>query len=65
MIAGFNPVSQALLGTLFTWGVTALGSALVFVFSTGQVQCLQIQAYCYLSLLDHVGCKELSLFFVI
>ncbi|XP_015766819.1 PREDICTED: zinc transporter ZIP11-like [Acropora digitifera] len=36
MIEGLNPVSQALQGTLFTWGVTALGSALVFVFSTGQ-----------------------------
>lgn len=36
MIANCNPVSQALLGTLFTWGVTALGSALVFIFSTGQ-----------------------------
>jgi len=28
-----NPVLAALLGTLFTWGVTALGSALVFPFS--------------------------------
>jgi len=28
----FNSVSQALIGTLFTWGVTALGSALVFFF---------------------------------
>jgi ZIP family zinc transporter len=27
-----HPVFQALLGTLFTWGVTALGAALVFVF---------------------------------
>ena len=44
MIEGLNPVSQALQGTLFTWGVTALGSALVFVFSTGQVKCLKIQA---------------------
>ena len=37
MIPNYNPVTQALLGTLFTWGVTALGSALVFVFSHGQV----------------------------
>ena len=29
-IAGLNPVLQALLGTLFTWGLTALGSAMVF-----------------------------------
>jgi zinc transporter, ZIP family len=31
---GFNPVVQALIGTLFTWGVTALGAALVFFFKT-------------------------------
>lgn len=29
-----NPVLQALLATLFTWGVTALGAALVFFFKT-------------------------------
>ena len=34
MIEGYSPVVQALLGTLFTWGVTALGSALVFVLDT-------------------------------
>ena len=28
--AGFSPVVQALLATLFTWGMTALGAALVF-----------------------------------
>jgi ZIP family zinc transporter len=27
---GLDPVVQALLGTLFTWGMTALGAALVF-----------------------------------
>lgn len=31
MIESYDPVLQALLGTLFTWGVTALGAALVFV----------------------------------
>ncbi|XP_020626646.1 zinc transporter ZIP11-like isoform X1 [Orbicella faveolata] len=36
MIPDYNPVTQALLGTLFTWAVTALGSALVFVFNSGQ-----------------------------
>lgn len=36
MIEGYSPVTQSLLGTLFTWGLTAAGSALVFVFSTGQ-----------------------------
>jgi zinc transporter, ZIP family len=28
--AGFSPVAQALLATMFTWGMTALGAALVF-----------------------------------
>ena len=32
--AGLHPVTQALLGTLFTWGVTALGAAGVFFFRT-------------------------------
>lgn len=30
----FSPVMQALIGTLFTWGVTALGAALVFFFKS-------------------------------
>lgn len=30
-IQGFHPVTQALLATLFTWGVTALGAAAVFL----------------------------------
>ena len=29
-----HPVLQALLATLFTWGVTALGAAMVFFFKT-------------------------------
>ncbi|MBU8871711.1 MAG: ZIP family metal transporter [Gemmatimonadales bacterium] len=29
-----HPVQQALLATLFTWGLTALGAAVVFVFRT-------------------------------
>lgn len=29
MIAGYGPVTQALLGTLLTWGLTAAGAALV------------------------------------
>ncbi|GAP05246.1 MAG TPA: ZIP family metal transporter [Anaerolinea thermolimosa] len=32
--ASLNPVLQALLGTLFTWGVTALGAAGVFFFKS-------------------------------
>uniref|UniRef100_A0A915DHA2 Zinc transporter ZIP11 n=1 Tax=Ditylenchus dipsaci TaxID=166011 RepID=A0A915DHA2_9BILA len=31
MLANYDPVLQALLASLFTWGVTALGAALVFV----------------------------------
>lgn len=31
-ISGFSPVIQALIATLFTWGVTALGASLVFFF---------------------------------
>jgi ZIP family zinc transporter len=31
---GLHPVVQALLGTTFTWGVTALGAAMVFFFKT-------------------------------
>ena len=30
--AGLNPVAQALLATLFTWGMTAAGASVVFVF---------------------------------
>ncbi|XP_006635460.1 zinc transporter ZIP11 isoform X2 [Lepisosteus oculatus] len=40
MIPGYSPVFQALLGTLFTWGLTAAGAALVFIFSTGQKRIL-------------------------
>lgn len=29
-----NPVLQALIATLFTWFVTALGAATVFIFKT-------------------------------
>ena len=32
--SGLDPIVQALMGTLFTWFVTALGAALVFVFKT-------------------------------
>ncbi len=33
-ISQFNPVTQALIGTMFTWGVTALGASLVFFFKS-------------------------------
>lgn len=32
--SGLNPVVQALLATLFTWGMTAAGASLVFFFKT-------------------------------
>ncbi|WP_461207655.1 ZIP family metal transporter [Clostridium sp. DL1XJH146] len=31
-LSQFSPIRQALIGTLFTWGVTALGASLVFFF---------------------------------
>ncbi len=31
-LLGFNPILLSLIATLFTWGVTALGAALVFFF---------------------------------
>lgn len=37
MLQGYSSVSQALLGTFFTWAMTAAGAALVFIFSSGQV----------------------------
>ncbi|CAD5120301.1 DgyrCDS8874 [Dimorphilus gyrociliatus] len=36
MIPNIHPVLQTCLGTAFTWGLTAVGAALVFVFSGGQ-----------------------------
>jgi zinc transporter, ZIP family len=34
IIEQFSPIHQALLATLFTWGVTAAGAALVFFTKT-------------------------------
>ncbi|XP_057310837.1 zinc transporter ZIP11-like [Hydractinia symbiolongicarpus] len=36
MIEGENKILQAFLGTLLTWGLTAAGSATVFIFSSGR-----------------------------
>lgn len=33
-LSGLNPVLQALIASLFTWGVTALGAAMVFFFKS-------------------------------
>ncbi|CAI9718482.1 zinc transporter ZIP11-like [Octopus vulgaris] len=61
MIKEYSPLVQALLGTLFTWGLTAVGSALVFAFSSGQRKILDgslgfaagvMTAASYWSLLD-------------
>ena len=54
MLVGYRPVVQALLGTLFTWGVTALGSALVFVFSSGQVSEQVCHVLCF-SVVSSIG----------
>jgi ZIP family zinc transporter len=35
-----DPVFQALIGTLFTWGMTALGAALVFTTKSVNVKFL-------------------------
>lgn len=34
MIDGYDPITQALLATLFTWALTAAGSSLVFFFKS-------------------------------
>jgi ZIP family zinc transporter len=33
-LSQFSPITQALIGTMFTWSVTALGASLVFFFKT-------------------------------
>ena len=33
-VLGLDPLVQALLATLFTWGLTAIGAGLVFVART-------------------------------
>ena len=48
MIVGYSPEVQAIFGTLFTWGLTAAGSALVFFMSGTQVT-----IFSQVSKLDH------------
>ena len=38
MIEGKDPVLQAFLGTLMTWGLTALGAAMAFFIKGNQVR---------------------------
>ena len=42
MIEGENKILQAFLGTLVTWGLTAAGSAVVFIFSCGNFKTRKI-----------------------
>ena len=41
MIPGADPVLQAFLGTLFTWGITALGAAVVFLVLTSMSRSME------------------------
>ena len=49
MIEGYNAVTQALLGTLMTWGLTAAGAGLV-VFLRGN----HVSTSSYLNYIGHV-----------
>lgn len=40
VIKSYGPITQAFLGTLFTWGMTAAGAALVLVIRGHQVSLL-------------------------
>lgn len=42
MLKGYTPITQALLGTLFTWGLTAAGAALVIVIRGKQRKLLDM-----------------------
>jgi zinc transporter 11 len=37
MLQGYSPVIQALLGTLMTWGLTALGASVAILVQGNQV----------------------------
>lgn len=45
MIEGSNAVAQALLGTLFTWGLTVLGAGLVIFLRGNHVSFLGILSF--------------------
>ena len=49
MIEGKDPVLQAFLGTLMTWGLTALGAAMAFFIKGNQVHryFMDISIYTY------------------
>ena len=46
MIEGRDPVLQAFLGTLLTWGLTAAGAAMAFFIQGHQVRAVTIGILC-------------------
>lgn len=58
MIQGYGPVTQALLGTLLTWGLTALGSAMVIFLRGNQVNQNKIK---FNSIIVWHSCKQFNL----
>ena len=59
MLDGYNSLIQSLLGTGLTWGLTAAGAALVFVFQGGKVRILKLDEYYRLLLqaLHYASCR--------
>lgn len=55
MIQGYGPVTQALLGTLLTWGLTALGSGMVVFLRGNQVR-WQFVVYKHTSMMLKYAC---------
>lgn len=45
MIEGYGAVTQALLGTLFTWGMTAAGAGLVVFLRGNHVSLINIYSF--------------------
>lgn len=45
MLQEYSPVTQALLGTLFTWAMTAAGSAVVIIIQGKQVNYVSYSLY--------------------
>ena len=43
MLQGYSPITQALLGTLFTWGLTALGAATAIFLRGNQRKFMDIR----------------------
>ena len=58
MIEGRPPMEQALLGTLFTWAVTALGAAVVFVEPVRRTPRRPLAPRCFLCPTSYMLCLE-------